>query len=85
MKEAETRREKQQREVDANYEAFKRQLPQLLDRHAGAFALTKNREIVNFFDTRGDAIKIGNMLYDDRIFSVHEVSNEIVDLGIFSA
>ena len=81
---AQTRREKQQQEVDANYEVFKARLDELLGERPGQFALMKDRKVVEFFDTREDAVKAGKMLFDDGIFSAHEISDEVVDLGVYS-
>lgn len=84
MKEAETRREKQQREVDANYEAFKRQLPELLSgQYAGKHALIKSKKIVDFFATGDDAFYAGKKLFEDGIFSVQKVTDEVVDLRLW--
>ena len=82
---AETQRDKQQAEVDANFAALQERLPELLGgAHARKFALMKDRKIVEFFDTRADAIVAGNMLFTDGVFSANEITDEIVDLGFHS-
>jgi hypothetical protein len=72
-----------QAEVDANFEAFQRELPRLTA-HQGKFALMRNGHIVNFYDTLGDAVSTGNAIYTDRIFSVQRVTDKPVDLGFLS-
>ena len=81
---AEAWRKKQQTEVDVNYEVFLAKLPELLRRHPGQYALMKNLDFKGFFDTRADAIKFGKMQFDDGVFSVHEITDEVVDLGVYS-
>src|ERR1700733_6375054 len=50
-------------EVQRNYEAFRQKLPELLQVHRGKFALMHHRDIVDFFDTAGDAYKFGVKQY----------------------
>lgn len=75
---------RQQQEVDKNYETFRAELPALLKSHAGKFALMKDGEIVEFYDTAGDAWRTGNQRYADGIFSIQKVTDSIDDLGYFS-
>ena len=42
---------KQQDQVDRNYNAFVKRLPELMQSHGGKFALMRDGEIVAFFDT----------------------------------
>ena len=79
-----TRREKQQAEVDANYEAFKKRLPKLLGgRHAGKHALLKDGKIVAFYDSGDDAFYAGQARFKDGFFSVQKVANEVIDLRLW--
>ncbi len=78
---AQERRKKQQREVDANYEVFREKLPDLLGQHAGKYALMKNREVVEFFDSDKDAWAAGKLLYKDDVFSVQLVGGRLIKLG----
>ena len=73
-----------QKEVDTNYEAFRHLLPELMLREANRWALMKNGECVDFYDTLRDAETAGRALYDDGLFSVQQVSNTVVDMGWFS-
>jgi hypothetical protein len=72
-------------QLDRNYQAFASQLPTLLAAHRGKFALMRDGQIIEFFDTARDAYVAGNTLYkDDRLFSVQEVTDSPIDLGFFS-
>ncbi len=66
-----------QKQVDDNYAAFQKRLPDLLLDCRGKFALMRDQEIVEFFDTSIDAYKAGLLLYKDGIFSQQEVTDEI--------
>lgn len=79
--EAKTRRERQEDEVNANYEAFKLLSPELVARYSGKFALIKNGEIVEYFDSSDDAWKTGKLIYKDDVFSVQEVNAKPIRLG----
>ena len=71
-------------EVQRNYEAFQQKLPELLATHRGKFALMHHRDIVDFFDTAGDAYKFGVKQYGTGEFSIQEVTDSAVDLGFFT-
>ena len=77
-------RDKIQETVDANYKAFTRKLPELLKTHAGEFALLRNGEVDSFFPSARKAAQHGENIFDDGLFSVQEVTSEVVDLGWFS-
>ena len=71
-------------EVSRNYEAFVRKLPKLLSTHRGKFALMHGAEIIDFYDSAGDAYKVGVKHYGEGAFSVQEVTDLRADLGFFS-
>jgi len=73
-----------QAEADRNFEAFQKKLPELLKEHAGKFALLRDGEIVQFFDTARDAMVHGQSEFEDGLFSVQEVTEQVTDLGFFS-
>ena len=77
-------RQRQQREVDRNYEAFKTKLPELMKTDANRFALMHDREVVACFDTSRDASQAGKRLFENQCFSIQKVTAEPVDLGYFS-
>lgn len=68
-------------EIKANYKAFNEKLPELLVTHKGKFALMHETEIVEFFDTAGDACLIGLKQYPDHFFSIQEVTDVPVYRG----
>ena len=72
-------------QVARNYQVFQEKLPTLVAAHGGKFALMRNGDIVDFFDTVRDAYVAGQRLFEkDRLFSVQEVVGTPVDLGFFS-
>ena len=68
--------ERRQRQVDGNYEAFKKLLPELLLLKAGKSALLRNGELIEVFDNMADAERTGRLLYNDGLFSV-----QLIDQG----
>ena len=74
----------QRLQVDRNYDFFQRTLATLLPDHRDEFALIRNQEIVAFFDDVGLAYREGIARFSDHIFSIQEVTDVPVDLGIFS-
>lgn len=71
-------------EIEQNYTAFSKKLPELLETHAGKFALLRSGDIVEFFDTARDAYVYGQREFEDGLFSVQEVNDKVIDLGWFS-
>jgi hypothetical protein len=71
-------------QIESNYEAFQKELPNLIQTHRGKFALMHDGKIVEFFDTARDAFVAGQKLFEDKLFSVQEVVDTPVDLGFFS-
>ena len=64
-------------EVEANYHAFQKFLPDLLKSHAGKFALLRQGEVIQYFDTARDAMVFGNTQFPDGIFSVQEPGTSV--------
>lgn len=73
-----------QEAVDSNSVFFQEQLPSLLEKHRGKYALIRNREIIGFYDTVTDAQSIGSKLYPDELFSIQQVTDTAIDLGFYS-
>ena len=71
-----------QEEVDRNYDFFKRELPRLMMGHLGQFALLKDAEVIDFFDSFNDAEKYADLRYPDGMYSIQKVENVVVKLGI---
>lgn len=75
---------RQRVEVDQNYDAFQRCLASLLPDHRDEYALMRDREIIGYFGDAHEAYRQGLRRFPDRIFSIQEVTDEPIDLGIFS-
>lgn len=73
-----------QTEIDRNFDAFQRVLSQYLPLHRGEWALLRHGRVVSLHPNAASAEGTGLSLYDDDLFSVQEVSDEVVDLGFFS-
>ena len=76
--------EKLQAEIDRNLDIFLRKLPDLLKDQRNRYALMKNGEIVGLYDTIRDAQTTGEKLYEDKIFSIQQVTDSSVNLGFYS-
>ena len=79
----EERRAAQEREVDANYRAFKAVEDGLSHELDGKYALLREREIIGFYDDAVAACEAGLRLYRDRHFSMQEVRGKLVEFGWF--
>jgi len=73
-----------QEEVDLNFAFFQSELPRLLPKYRGKFALIRDRKIIEFYDTAVDAQTIGNQLYSDGLFSIQQITEDVIDLGFYS-
>lgn len=71
-------------QVNINYAAFEKKLPSIIIHHRGEFALMKDGEIVDYFDTARDTYSAGIRLFGEDNFSIQEVVETPVDLGFFS-
>lgn len=71
-------------EVDANYDFFQRNLGLLLKEHRDKYVLLRQQKIIDYFDDVGDAYRAGLNRFSDGIFSIQEITDEPIDLGIFS-
>ena len=71
-------------EVDANFEAFEQLLGSILVEHRYRFALMRRRGIVAFFEQPGEAYRAGLSRFPDGLFSIQEVDDQPVNLGIYS-
>ena len=73
-----------QEEVDRNFAFFQTELGNLLPKHRGKYALLRDQSIIDYYDTVLDAQTAAEQLYKDGLFSIQKVSEEVVDLGLFS-
>lgn len=70
--------------VDRNFDAFQKLLSGLMETQPGRYALMREGQAIEFFDSARDAMIYGQKQYPDRLFSVQQVTRKIVDLGYFS-
>lgn len=75
-----TRRE----EVDQNYLVFLGKLPSILPLYRDKYALMRHGEIVGYYSTMQDAYITGQTFYEDKLYSIQQVTEVPVDLGFFS-
>ena len=73
-----------QLQVDTNYLAFEKLLPDLAKNHPGKFALMHDGGVIEVFDTARDANAAGSKIYPDGLFSVQLIDETPADLGFFS-
>ena len=72
------------REIDDNYDFFRRNLATYLPHHLNQFALLRSQNLVGFFDEVRDADHAASAKFPDGIYSIQIVRHEPVDLGFFS-
>ena len=77
-------RGEQEREVDRNFEIFIDTIGTLLPEHEFEHVLMRKGEMVSFHASAGAALAAGRAAFADGIFSVQEVTNRPIDLGIYS-
>ena len=73
-----------QREVDNNYEAFKKLLPGIIQYHRDKYALMKDGKIISYYSTAEDARITGERFLEGGPYSVQKVTDSAIDLGFFS-
>jgi hypothetical protein len=72
-------------EVDKNFAAFQKLLPELLRSHPGQYAVMHDSKAIDFFDTLRDAVRFGRAKFGDHEFSIQEVTSESISLGYYSS
>lgn len=75
------RREAERAEVSANYQVFLVDFPMLFASHKGCYALYRHQRRIATFDSFAAALSFGVGAYDDRLFSVQEITEEPLTLG----
>ena len=73
-----------QHQIDQNYDAFQRALGSVIERHRDEFALMRDRSLVDFFSSAGEAYRAGLARFADGLFSIQEVTDQPIDLGFHS-
>ena len=76
--------QRQQAEVERNYDAFVRALGGIIADHRDQLVLMRDGRIIDFFDRPADALRGGMERFPDGIFSIQEVTDEPIDLGFWS-
>ena len=74
-------------EIDKNYDAFQKRLPELLkdENNIDKFSLWHDGSMVDVFDTESDAIKVGKEKYKTYgNFSIQQIRKKVFDLGFIS-
>ena len=71
-------------EINKNYKVFEGQLPDLMNSQPGKFALMRNKKIMQFFDSAGDAMIYAEAQYSDGLYSIQKITVRTTDLGYFS-
>ncbi|MFL6844849.1 MAG: hypothetical protein ACJ8ER_08220 [Allosphingosinicella sp.] len=66
--------QRQQEEIDRNYDAFMAVLDSLLPEHRDQLALMKDGRIVGYFDTPRSALEAATGLFPDGVFSQYRRS-----------
>lgn len=76
--------QRQQQEVDRNYDAFMDMLESIIAEHRHELALMRDGKIVSYFNTPRELLVAASERFPDGIFSVQEVTDEPIDLGFWS-
>ena len=71
-------------EVDQNYDFFQRSLKTFLKERSGEYVLLKSKAVVDFYDVIGDAYRAGLEKFPDGVFSIQQVTDEPVELGMMT-
>lgn len=61
--------------VERNFAAFQDLLPNIIEQHKGQFALLRDANVVDYYDTYSDALHAGRRRYDDQAFSIQLVAD----------
>lgn len=73
-----------EQEIDRNYEAFTKCLPELLKTDRNKYALIRRGEIIALYNDPFDARMTAERFFEDRLFSIQKVTDVPIDLGYFS-
>ncbi|HEX8240607.1 MAG TPA: hypothetical protein VF574_12780 [Allosphingosinicella sp.] len=76
--------QRQQEEVDRNYDAFMSMLDSILPEHRDELALMRDGQIVGYFNTPRELLLAASERFPDGVFSIQEVTDEPIFLGVWS-
>jgi hypothetical protein len=71
-------------EIARNFDAFQRTLAAILPMQRNRFALIRHGAIIGFFDKPGIADAEGASRFADGIYSIQQVTDEPVELGLYA-
>ena len=71
-------------EIARNFDAFQRGLAAILSTQQNRFALLRHGAIVAFFDKPGAADAAGAAQFADGLYSIQQVTDEPVELGLYA-
>lgn len=78
-------KEVKEKEVKENAKFFFDNLEKgTYDKYIGKYALMKEKKVVEYYDTKDDARKTGNIMFKDGVFSIQKIEKQNIDLGYFS-
>lgn len=73
-----------QSEIARNFDYFQRTLAAFLQTQRGRYALLREGAVVAFFDAPGDADLEGAKRFADCLYSIQQVTDEPVNLGLYA-
>ena len=73
--------EAQKAEIRANFAVFQAALPTLLPQFEGKYAVLKNARVIDIFDSFAKALDYCGATYDDRLFSIQEITVDSLEAG----
>lgn len=71
-------------EIQVNYDAFQRALATLLPGQQNRYALLRHGEVIDFFARPGQADLAGSQRFADGLYSIQQVIDEPVELGVYA-
>ncbi|MEI0843534.1 DUF5678 domain-containing protein [Brachyspira pilosicoli] len=78
-------REEIQKEVDTNYQFFKKELNRISSQYNNKYILLKNAQVVESFDTIDDAIKYAKTKFEDGLYSIQNINEVPANLGFIGS
>ena len=72
------------KEIERNYQAFKKMEQNFEEQDDGKFALLKNGKLIEILANKIDAHRMGIKLFEDEIYSIQEIRTSPHDLGFMS-
>lgn len=79
-----TKDEARKEEIARNYDYLMRNLARFMLEQAGRYATISHQRIVGFYDDPLDAARAGRGASGDGLYSIQEVTDQPVDLGIYA-